>query len=264
MRPRSAANRAVSQSVKQGSPLVTVTLCSYSHTRRLWAFNKMGSARREVARVAGLRFWKLLGTGRGMGFTLRPDFSRYGLLAAWESAEAADDFFHDSRLMRDYREHAEEVWTVRLLPTQARGAWAKRNPFLPLADIGSYDGPVAVLTRARIRLRRLIAFWKAVPATSRALEQATGLLASIGTGEIPFTHPATFSIWRSERDLQSYAYGTHDHREVIRRRRDEGWYSEELFARFVPVASEGTWNGRDPLGQYQAAQADAPALYQRK
>jgi hypothetical protein len=41
----------------------------------------MGSARAELARVAGMRFWKLLGTGKGNGFSLRPDFSRYGLLA---------------------------------------------------------------------------------------------------------------------------------------------------------------------------------------
>jgi hypothetical protein len=255
---------SVSSVVNQEASLVTITLCGYSYSQRFWAFNKMGSARRDIARVAGLRFWKLLGTGQGSGFSLQPDFSRYGLLAAWESAEAADDFFEKSRLMRDYRKHAEEVWTVRLLPIQARGAWSKRNPFLPLAAVGSYDGPVAVLTRARIRFSQLIAFWKAVPATSRALEHAHGLLASIGTGEIPFTHPATFSIWRSEQDLESYAYGTAEHREVIRRRRDEGWYSEELFARFVPIASEGTWNGRDPLGHYQAAQAGGLALYQRK
>jgi hypothetical protein len=123
---------------------------------------------------------------------------------------------------------------------------------------------VAVLTRARIRFSQLVAFWKAVPATSRALERAPGLLASIGTGEIPFTHPATFSIWRSARDLEAYAYGTRDHREVIRRRRDEGWYSEELFARFIPIASEGAWNGRDPLGEYQAAQAGSHAPGRRK
>ena len=104
-----------------------------------------------------------------------------------------------------------------------------------------------MLTRAAIRFSRLRSFWTAVPATTRGLDRADGLLASVGTGEAPFIRPATFSLWRSEADLVKYAYGDAEHQEVIRRRADEGWYSEELFARFVPVRSEGTWNGRDPL-----------------
>jgi len=232
--------------VADGPPITTVTLCGYPPAARVWAFNQMGSARRVLGRVEGLRFWKLLGTGHGRGFSLRPDFSRYGLLAVWATRGAANAFFEHSALMAGYRAHAREVWTTHLETASAHGAWSGGNPFLP-ATAGHGDGPVAVITRASIRLSRLRAFWGAVPPTTAALDRAPGLLASIGTGETPFIRPATFSLWRSTADLEAYAYGSEDHVAVIRRRQDEGWYSEELFARFRPLESAGTWNGTDPL-----------------
>jgi heme-degrading monooxygenase HmoA len=260
------------------APLTTVTLCGYGRGEKLWAFNRMGSARREVARTPGLRFWKLLGVGLGNGFSLRPDFSRYGLLAVWDDEGAAAEFFKNSPVMESYRRHAEEVWTVQLRTAQAHGRWSGVNPFLPaLSEDSSEDSPagarpsgpsaaprteiqsvaghsqppnarpVAVLTRATIRIKRLRAFWGAVPATTRELDAAEGLVASIGTGEAPWLRPATFSIWRDEIAMRRFAYRAAAHREAIRRRTEEGWYAEELFARFVPIKSEGSWGGRDPL-----------------
>ena len=237
--------------------LTTVTLCGYARGRRLWAFNRMGSARRELARTRGLRFWKLLGVGLGNGFSLRPDLSRYGLLAVWEDGGAADEFFAASPLFDSYRRHAAEIWTVRLVTLQAHGAWSGVNPFLRAAaqrdeaaaarPCGAPRRAVAVLTRASVRPARLRAFWGAVPATTRELEEAGGLVVSVGTGEAPWLRPATFSLWRDEAAVREFAYGAPAHRDAIRRRAEERWYSEELFARFAPVRSEGTWKGRDPL-----------------
>lgn len=226
--------------------LTTVTLCGYEGAQRLWAFNQMGTSRGVLARTEGLRFWKLLGTGHGRGFSLRPDFSRYGLLGVWNSRAAADRFFASAPLMHEYRRRSSECWSVWLEPYDSRGAWDGTNPFLPSAA-RARPGPVAVLTRASIRWSRLRSFWAAVPSTTHALDNSSGLLASVGTGETPFVRPATFSLWRSEDDLVTYAYGDPRHAEVIRRRADERWYTEELFARFSPVRSEGTWKGRDPL-----------------
>jgi len=70
----------------------------------------------------------------------------------------------------------------------------------------------------------------------------------IGRG--PFVFQATFSLWASLPDAQGFAYREAQHAEAIRRTRAEGWYREELFARFNPIAAYGSWDGIDPLAAY--------------
>lgn len=206
----------------------------------------MGLAGADLKRTENLKFWKLLGAGAGGGFSLKPDFSRYGLFAVWESQNAANDFFENSKFMKNYRRRAQEIWNVQLLPTKAHGKWSGVELFSEFAE-PKPDFPVAVLTRATIRFSKLRPFWANVPATSAEIERATSLIASIGVGEAPFLRQATFSIWQTETAMQNFAYKNEVHREIIRRTRAENWYAEELFARFIPISSEGAWKGRDPL-----------------
>lgn len=208
----------------------------------------MGTSVAPLNKTPGLLFYKLLGSGVGKGFSLQPNFHRYGLMATWESKEAATDFFQNSPLFRDYRQHSEEIWTVWLYPLQSHGLWDGKAPFQPyLASGPMADGPVAVLTRASVNWLKLPQFIRYAPAATRALDSAKGLLCSIGLGELPFIRQATFSVWESAEAIKAYAYHNADHQEVIKRTRAEKWYSEELFARFSPFASEGSWNGTDPL-----------------
>ena len=191
----------------QSVPLVTLTLFGYENRgEKAWAFAQMALAGFDLAKTRGLRFWKLLGSGEGGGFSLKPNWSRYALLGVWENAQAADEFFQESKLMRKYRRHAAEIWTIHLLPTRSHGNWSGRNPFEPTASAPDENAPVAVLTRAAIGFTKLRRFWSFVPATSREIKRAEGLIASIGIGEAPFIKQATFSLWRSEKDMKNFAY----------------------------------------------------------
>lgn len=232
---------------KNEPPVVTLTLFGFKgRAAKAWAFGQMAFARAALGKTKGLRFWQLLGSGDGGGFSLKPDWGRYGLLQVWASDADAERFFAESRLIEKYHRHAYEIWTVKLMPVKSQGAWAGVNPFLPAADFDP-EKPIAVLTRAAINLSKLQRFWSFVPGTSREIAEAEGLIASLGIGEAPFVKQATFSLWRSFEDVRRFAYKSPVHREVIKLTRGENWYKEELFARFQPLTATGEWNGRNPL-----------------
>jgi heme-degrading monooxygenase HmoA len=210
------------------------------------ALLRMATARPALRRTPGLRFAKLLGTGSGRTFTVRDaDPRRWALLSVWDDAAAADAFEQAAPLAR-WRRRAEEEWSVRLRPLAARGRWSRREPFGRPAP-HRWDGPVAAVTRARLVPRRALAFWRAVPPVSADLHAGPGLRFALGIGEAPVGLQGTFSVWESAAALNSFAYDRPAHAAVVARTAREGWYAEELFARFALLSARGTVGGRDPL-----------------
>ncbi|MFP5320865.1 MAG: spheroidene monooxygenase [Acidimicrobiia bacterium] len=204
--------------------------------------------RRALRREPGLRFGKVLGTGRGRTMTASADLRRWAVFATWDDEAAARRFVEGSLPTR--WDDADERFDVLLRPLGAHGSWDGVDPIAGAEPpTGDVDGPVAVLTRATVRVRALPAFLRAVPPVDAHLQGVDGLLAAVGIGELPVGQQATFSLWRDAATVQRFAYRSAEHAEVVRRTRDDDWYGEEWFARFRPIASTGTWDGHDPLAR---------------
>jgi len=228
--------------------ITTLTLMKYDSVwGNFWAFCMMLFAHISLFKENGQTFYKLLGSGRGIGFSPWPDWSIYAVLQVWESEEAAKEFLKNSWLIKSYKKQSKETYTVYLKSIKAHGKWSGKAPFITSEELDTSNPYVAVITRAMIRPSKLRRFWAYVPESQKPIKAASGLIYTQGIGEVPFLQMATFSIWNSVEDLNNFAYKSREHKEAIKLTKELDWYSEELFARFQPYKTEGTWEGRELL-----------------
>ncbi len=212
----------------------------------------MGAARLSFWRMPDVGFWKLCGSGTGEGFTPRPNTAVWVILATWPDAQTARRNLSGAPVYRRWRRHASESWTLLLEPTSARGAWAGVQPFTP-GDLAANPGPIVALTRATMRASTFLRFWRQVPDISAVIGQDPNVLFKIGIGEVPLLHQITFSIWPDAESMAQFARGDGPHGRAIAAVRREGWFKEELYARFRLLDEWGTWGGVSPLAAKDAA-----------
>jgi len=226
--------------------IVSFTIVRYHKAMIPFALLAMAVHRLPLILQRGCTFWKLLGSGRNGTFDLQPDWQQWGLLAVWDDKETFGKFYENSFITHWWEVFCFEKWTVLLEPLQSHGKWDNKQPF-DSPNTADYTGPIAILTRATIRFSRIKAFWNNVDSVAGIMANAPGYITSFGVGEAPVYRQATFSVWKSVEDVKAFAYASKEHSDVIKKTRDERWYSEELFARFKPVASFGTVHGENPL-----------------
>jgi hypothetical protein len=228
---------------------VTVTLDVWRVPPRavpgaLWRVARLPRALRRAGDVG---FVKLLGTGRGSGFGITAgDPCRWAALTVWTGAP---------RPLVAFDRIAAAHCRLTLRPIAARGRWAGREPFAaptrraagPAAPSSMTatsrpaddDGPVLVLTRARLRPSRAVPFWRAIGPVAAALPHADGLLTAFGIGEAPIGFQGTVSVWAGGADVNAFAYRTAEHAAVVRATPERRWYAEELFARLAVLDVTG-------------------------
>lgn len=177
-----------------------------------------------------------MGSGRNGTFDVRPDFNQWAVLFTVDSRLSTVDCLRPSEFIDNWLSFFHCKNKIYILnPIEGHGLWDGKEVFGHLPKQSSYEGKIAVLTRASIRISRLQNFWKHVDAVAVQMKNADGFIESYGIGEIPWIKQATFSVWESKAQMKAFAYRMKEHAEVIKKTRQERWYSEDMFVRFEVV-----------------------------
>lgn len=190
---------------------------------------------------------RVLGTGKGRSTAPGAQLTRTALFCVFQSEVGADEF--TSRVM--HRRGTHESWHVKMRGAGGHGAW--RGHEIPrMLSVGGAaspvaGAPVAMITRADVRASAWRAFARDAEIVDEELHSSDGLLSVVGIGEAPILRLGTFSLWRDLESMKAFARNRPEHTRVVARTRNERWYGEEMFARFTPYWSAGSWDGNDPL-----------------
>ena len=176
-----------------------------------------------------------MGSGKNGAFDIHPDLNQWALLFTAEDAATLIPQF----IYKYWKFFNCDIKEFLLQPIEGHGLWDKQNIFGSLPKQTAHEGPVAVLTRATIRLGRLKNFWSNVHSIASKMNNIKGLIISYGIGELPWIKQATFSIWENKTAMKNFAYGLQQHTDVIHKTRSEDWYIEEMFIRFRILAVKG-------------------------
>jgi len=213
----------------------------------------MATARLAFRALPDCGFYKLCGSGTGEGFTPKPNWGVWAILATWPDLATARERVTTAAVYRRWARHADDVYTLFLSPTSARGTWSGKTPFQ--AGNGSVSGPIAALTRASVRPATALKFWRRVPDISAAIGQDPNVAFKIGIGDVPLLNQVTFSVWPDAAAMAHFARRDGPHARAIAAVRHGGWFAEELYARFAIAGTQGTWGGHDPLSHFEGLAA---------
>ncbi|MFN9728467.1 hypothetical protein [Acidovorax sp.] len=263
------------------SGVVVVLLADFLRQHQGWGWLRLVAGAAPYKDVPGLTLVKVMGSGHGGGFSLRPSATHQGLICTFTHLDLALRFL-DSSAVQAYRSRARECWTGVMAVQSARGHWDRQawhassvqalgrpqcEPWVegesgPARVQG--EGPVAVLTRASIVPTKAMAFWRYAPAAQADLNQSSGCLLAMGLGEAPLVRQCTFSLWQDTASMLQYAHqGAHQVASAAAYKHQ--FFSESLFVRLQVLQMAGVWKAQrfqfqsPSLQSAQAAVDNTPA-----
>lgn len=236
------------------SGVVVVVLVDFLRKHQGWGWLRLVAGATPYKDVPGLTMVKVMGSGHGGGFSLRPSATHQGLICTFSHLDLAQKFL-ESPAVQAYRERARECWTGVLTVQSARGHWDKQiwqaSSSEAMGDQGQAQAsmtaqpaaPFAVLTRASIIPTKAMAFWRYAPAAQADLDKSPGCLLAMGLGEAPLVRQCTFSLWQDTAAMLNYAHqGAHQVASAAAYKHQ--FFSESLFVRMQVLQMAGVWRGQ--------------------
>ena len=173
---------------------VSLIITRYPRWAIPFALVSMAVFRLPLRLNKNIGFWRLMGTGKNGGFDLQPDLQQWAILIVYNDAlrsfgsseftlakQPFDIALTPSAFINNWiKIFNVKTQTFLLEPIEGFGLWQGKEVFGNLPKQTSYEGKIAVLTRATIRLSKLRSFWKNVPQVNNAMKNAEGLLQSFG------------------------------------------------------------------------------------
>jgi spheroidene monooxygenase len=230
------------------SGVVVVLLLDFAAQHRAWGWLRLAQGSAVLRGIPGLQFVKIMGSGHGGGFGLRPSSTHQGLVLRFDNEQSAQDF-SNGPTVQAMLDHAREHWLGLLAVTSIRGQWDQQSwavtpaECLRSAAAAAPTLPIAALTRGSIRPAKALAFWRYAPSAQADLGKAAGCLLAMGLGEAPLVRQCTFSVWNDTESMVAYAHQG-AHRQAIAAAQRHDFFSESMFARMQVLAMSGTWCGR--------------------
>jgi spheroidene monooxygenase len=242
--------------------VVVVLLADFARQHQGWGWLRLVAGATPYKEVPGLTMAKVMGSGHGGGFSLRPSATHQGLICTFSHLDLAMRFL-DSPWVQAYQDRARELWRGVMTVQSARGHWDKQawqaTTREALGTQASASGPLAVLTRASIVPTKAMAFWRYAPAAQAGLSQSEGCLLSMGLGEAPLVRQCTFSLWEDTGAMLRYAQqGAHQLASAAAYKHE--FFSESMFVRMQVLQMSGVWQGRAFDSPSAHARVDAVVL----
>jgi spheroidene monooxygenase len=237
----SHAAAAESTTARTVGSVAVVMLADLLPASRSWGWSRLVLGSKPLRQVVGLGFSKVLGSGAGGGFGLSPSGTHQGLFLAFDEEDQARHFIERSPLLEAYRSRSREICIALLRACSSKGSWD--GAAMTVSAPAPVDGPIAALTRASIRPKHALSFWRLSPPAEVDLHAAQGCELAAGLGEAPLLRQATFSLWTDTAAMTAYARSG-AHQQAIHRALTGRYFSETMFVRFVPLMVQGVWQGR--------------------